>query len=61
MDRALAERLHAFTHVFDPPLGQGDGPTLGVKDLIDVAGVATGGGGRIPLAHPDCQIGRAHV
>lgn len=52
MDRALAERLHAFTHVFDPPLGQGDGPTLAVKDLIDVAGVPTGGGGRVPLAHP---------
>lgn len=52
MDVRLAERLHAVTHVFDPPLGQGNGPTFAVKDLIDVAGVATGGGGRVPLSHP---------
>ena len=48
-DRALAERLHAVTAVLDPPLGAGDGPTFAVKDLIDVAHVPTGGGGRVPL------------
>lgn len=48
-DRALAERLHAVTAVFEPPLGEGDGPTFAVKDLIDVAHVPTGGGGRVPL------------
>lgn len=47
--RRLGERLHAFTHVFDPPLGTGEGPALAIKDLIDVAGVATGGGGVVPL------------
>lgn len=46
--RRLGERLHAFVSVFDPPLG-GSGPTLAVKDLIDVAGVPTGGGGVVPL------------
>jgi len=48
-DKALAERLHAFVTVFDPPLGSGEGPTFAVKDLIDVAHVATFGGGRTPL------------
>lgn len=47
--RRLGERLHAFTQVFDPPLGDGDGPTFAIKDLIDVAGVPTGGGGVVPL------------
>jgi len=47
--RRLGERLHVFTQVFDPPLGGGDGPTLAIKDLIDVAGVPTGGGGVVPL------------
>jgi aspartyl-tRNA(Asn)/glutamyl-tRNA(Gln) amidotransferase subunit A len=49
MDRALAERLHAFVVVFDPPLGSGSGPTFAVKDLIDVAHVPTFGGGRAAL------------
>ncbi len=48
-DAALAERLHAFVTVFDPPLGQGSGPTFAVKDLIDVAHVPSFGGGREPL------------
>lgn len=47
--RALGERLHAFTAVFDPPLGAGAGPTFAIKDLIDVAGVPSGGGGVVPL------------
>ncbi|MET3527688.1 aspartyl-tRNA(Asn)/glutamyl-tRNA(Gln) amidotransferase subunit A [Phenylobacterium koreense] len=46
--RRLGERLHAFVTTFDPPLSAG-GPTLAVKDLIDVAGVPTGGGGVVPL------------
>uniref|UniRef100_UPI0026F2AE02 amidase n=1 Tax=Phenylobacterium aquaticum TaxID=1763816 RepID=UPI0026F2AE02 len=46
---ALAERLHCVTHVFEPPLGRGEGPSFAIKDLIDVAHVATGGGGRVPL------------
>lgn len=48
-DAALAERLHAFVTVFEPPLGDGDGPTFAVKDLIDVAHVPTYGGGRTAL------------
>ncbi|MCX7587734.1 amidase [Phenylobacterium sp. 58.2.17] len=47
--RRMGERLHAFTQVFDPPLGTGHGPTFAIKDLIDVAGVPTGGGGVVPL------------
>lgn len=47
--RTLGERLHAFTTVFDPPLGTGGGPSFAIKDLIDVAGVATGGGGVVTL------------
>ncbi|MBW8815637.1 MAG: amidase [Caulobacterales bacterium] len=45
-------RLKAFVQVFDPPLAgeTADGPTVAVKDLIDVAGVPTGGGARVPLA-----------
>ncbi|RAK62311.1 amidase [Phenylobacterium kunshanense] len=44
-------RLNAFVQVFDPPLeiGRARGPTVAIKDLIDVAGVPTGGGARIPL------------
>jgi aspartyl-tRNA(Asn)/glutamyl-tRNA(Gln) amidotransferase subunit A len=44
-------RLKAFVRVFDPPL-DGDlagGPTFGIKDLIDVAGVPTGGGAQVPV------------
>ena len=47
--RTLGERLHALTHVFDPPLGAKDGPSFVVKDLIDVAGIPTGGGGVVPV------------
>ena len=49
MDAALAERLHAFVRTFDPPLGDGSGPTFAIKDLIDVAHVPTFGGGRTAL------------
>ena len=37
--------------VFDPPLfgEDNDGPTVAIKDLIDIAGVPTGGGARTPL------------
>lgn len=44
-------RLKAFVQVFDPPLygEDGDGPTVAIKDLFDVAGVPTGGGARVPL------------
>lgn len=44
-------RLNAFVQVFDPPLAgeDGDGPVVAVKDLIDVAGVPTGGGSRVPV------------
>jgi aspartyl-tRNA(Asn)/glutamyl-tRNA(Gln) amidotransferase subunit A len=48
-------RLKAFARVFDPPLAgeTADGPTFAVKDLIDVAGVATGGGAQVPVdPHP---------
>ena len=49
MDTSLAERLHAFVTVFDPPLGEGSGPTFAIKDLIDVAHVPSFGGGRTAL------------
>jgi aspartyl-tRNA(Asn)/glutamyl-tRNA(Gln) amidotransferase subunit A len=44
-------RLKAFVRVFEPPLfGEtADGPTVAIKDLIDVAHVPTGGGARVPL------------
>jgi aspartyl-tRNA(Asn)/glutamyl-tRNA(Gln) amidotransferase subunit A len=44
-------RLKAFVRVFDPPLvgERADGPTFAVKDLIDVAGVPTGGGAQVPV------------
>ena len=48
-DLSLADRLHAVTQVFDPPVGGGEGPSFAIKDLIDVAHVPTGGGGRVPL------------
>lgn len=40
-------KLNAFAAVFEP--GAGEGPTFAVKDMIDFAGVPTGGGGRSPL------------
>ena len=43
-------RLKAFVRRFDPALGEGDGPTFAIKDLMDVAGVPTGGGAQVPLA-----------
>src|SRR5512143_4010334 len=43
-------RLNAFVRVFDPPLGDGDGPVFAIKDLFDVRGVPTGGGAQVPLA-----------
>jgi len=43
-------RLNAFVRVFDPTLGDGDGPAFAIKDLFDVAGVPTGGGAQIPLS-----------
>jgi aspartyl-tRNA(Asn)/glutamyl-tRNA(Gln) amidotransferase subunit A len=44
-------RLKAFIQVFDPPLtgDVGGGPTVAIKDLMDIAGVPTGGGARVPL------------
>ncbi len=44
-------RLKAFVQVFDPPLiGETpEGPTIAIKDLMDIAGVPTGGGARTPL------------
>jgi aspartyl-tRNA(Asn)/glutamyl-tRNA(Gln) amidotransferase subunit A len=55
-DEALARiksydgRLKAFVAVFDPALGDGDGPVFAIKDLFDVKGVPTGGGARVPLS-----------
>ena len=49
--RRFDRRLNAFVRVFDPPVF-GDlegGPTIAIKDLIDVAGVPTGGGALTPL------------
>lgn len=45
-------RLKAFVRVFDPPLTGEDaaGPVFAIKDLFDVQGAPTGGGGRVPLA-----------
>jgi aspartyl-tRNA(Asn)/glutamyl-tRNA(Gln) amidotransferase subunit A len=43
-------RLNAFVRVFDPALGDGDGPVFAIKDLFDVAGVPTGGGAQVPLS-----------
>jgi aspartyl-tRNA(Asn)/glutamyl-tRNA(Gln) amidotransferase subunit A len=50
-------RLRALVKVFGPPLAGevGAGPTFVVKDLMDVAGEPTGGGGRAPL------VERPHV
>jgi aspartyl-tRNA(Asn)/glutamyl-tRNA(Gln) amidotransferase subunit A len=44
-------RLKAFVRTFDPPLAgeTSHGPTFAVKDLMDVAGVPTGGGAQVPL------------
>ncbi len=49
--RRFDGRLNAFVQVFDPPLAgeTADGPVFAVKDLMDVAGRPTGGGGRVPL------------
>jgi aspartyl-tRNA(Asn)/glutamyl-tRNA(Gln) amidotransferase subunit A len=53
--RRYDPRLRAFVRTFDPPLA-GDmtgGPTFAIKDLIDLAGVPTGGGAQVPLdPHP---------
>jgi aspartyl-tRNA(Asn)/glutamyl-tRNA(Gln) amidotransferase subunit A len=43
-------RLKAFVRVFDPPLGDGDGPVFAIKDLFDVKGAPTGGGAQVPLS-----------
>ena len=43
-------RLKAFVRVFDPALGDGDGPVFAIKDLFDVKGVPTGGGAKVPLS-----------
>jgi aspartyl-tRNA(Asn)/glutamyl-tRNA(Gln) amidotransferase subunit A len=44
-------RLKAFVRVFDPPLTgeRADGPTFAVKDMVDVAGAPTLGGGKTPV------------
>jgi aspartyl-tRNA(Asn)/glutamyl-tRNA(Gln) amidotransferase subunit A len=49
--RRYNDRLKAFVRVFDPPLAGelAGGPTFAVKDLIDVAGVPTGGGAQTPV------------
>lgn len=49
--RRYDPRLKAFVQVFDPPLtGETDsGLVVAVKDLIDIRGVPTGGGARVPL------------
>ena len=49
-------RLKAFVRLFEPALGDGGGPTFGIKDLFDVAGAPTGGGARVPLSeHPQAH------
>lgn len=48
--RRYDERLKAFVRLFDPALGDGQGPTFAIKDLFDVAGAPTGGGAQVPLA-----------
>ncbi|MEO8113830.1 MAG: amidase [Phenylobacterium sp.] len=55
-------RLKAFVRVFDPPLAgeTAAGPTFAVKDLFDVAGVPTHGGGRLPL-DPDPKLNAVAV
>lgn len=49
--RRFDPKLKAFVKIFDPPLtqGPGGGPAIAVKDMIDVAGVPTGGGAQVPL------------
>ena len=49
--RRYDPRLKAFIQVFDPPLfGEtSDGPTVAIKDLMDIAGTPTGGGAVVPL------------
>ena len=49
--RRYDPRLKAFVRVFDPPLlgEDDDGPTVAIKDLMDIEGVPTGGGARVPL------------
>src|SRR5687768_14401606 len=49
--RRYDPRLKAFVRVFDPPLAgeTTDGPTIAIKDLMDIQGVPTGGGAQIPL------------
>src|SRR4051812_31571344 len=49
--RRYDPRLKAFVRVFDPALaGETEGgPTIAIKDLMDIAGVPTGGGAQVPL------------
>ena len=49
--RRYDPRLKAFVRVFDPPLAgeTAGGPTIAIKDLMDIKGVPTGGGARVPL------------
>jgi aspartyl-tRNA(Asn)/glutamyl-tRNA(Gln) amidotransferase subunit A len=49
--RRYDPRLKAFVRVFDPPLvGETEaGPTIAIKDLMDIMGVPTGGGAQVPL------------
>ncbi|HEX7947794.1 MAG TPA: amidase, partial [Phenylobacterium sp.] len=49
--RRYDPRLKAFVRVFDPPLaGETEGgPTIAIKDLMDIEGVPTGGGAQVPL------------
>jgi aspartyl-tRNA(Asn)/glutamyl-tRNA(Gln) amidotransferase subunit A len=55
-DEALARirrydgHLKALIRMFDPALGDGQGPVFAIKDLFDVKGVPTGGGAQVPLA-----------
>ena len=49
--RRYDARLKAFVRVFDPALtgDTADGRTIAIKDLMDIAGVPTGGGSQVPL------------
>lgn len=48
--RRLDPKLKAFVRVFDPSLGSPEATfTFAVKDMIDVEGAPTGGGGQVAL------------